>query len=133
MTITLLSVQQNGTLCFSGLHQDILIYRATNGGIEPIETSGMWIGIMDEIGEMLEVREFALNPGDAMLLFTDGVTEARDVEGEMFSSTQLAEFFKGVGNQPVQEIAKAILDSLKGYECDDDVTFMVVKREPVVR
>jgi len=130
MTITLLSVQENGTLCFSGLHQDILVYRAARGEVEPIETDGMWIGVMDEIGEMLKVQEFTLNPGDTMLLFTDGITEATDAEGAMFSNAKLAQVFKKIGNKPVEEIEQGILNALQGCTRDDDITLMVVKREP---
>jgi histidine kinase len=127
MTMTLLSVQENGKLFFSGLHQDILIYRAEKEEVEPIET-GIWIGLKDEIGELLEVQEFNLNSGDAMLLFTDGITEARDAKGTMFSSKKLSEVLKGIGSKSVQEIERGILDALQGYKCEDDVTFMVVKR-----
>ena len=99
--------------------------------VESVETDGMWIGIVDEIGDMLEVHQLSLNPGDVMLLYTDGITEATDEKKEMFSDTKLLKVFKEHGHLHPDEIKNGIIKSLQGYHCDDDVTMMVIKRNSV--
>ncbi|MDJ0766003.1 MAG: SpoIIE family protein phosphatase [Myxococcota bacterium] len=129
MTLTLLSCHDDGIFYFSGLHQDILIFRSASGEVETIETNGMWLGITDEIGDMLTIDTLCLNPGDAMLLFTDGITEALSESKDLFSMDLLVHAFKQRGDQPVQEIEKGILDAMEGYSIEDDVTLVVIKRE----
>ncbi|MCP3681444.1 MAG: SpoIIE family protein phosphatase, partial [bacterium] len=71
MTITVFACHDNGEFHFAGLHQDIMIYRAASKDIELIETNGMWIGIMEDIKNMLPVEHLTLNERDVMLLYTD--------------------------------------------------------------
>ncbi|MCP3682340.1 MAG: SpoIIE family protein phosphatase, partial [bacterium] len=94
-----------------------------------IETNGMWIGIMEDIKNMLPVEHLTLNERDVMLLYTDGITEAVNNNKEMFSDDKLVDVFKTLGDKPIEGIKQGILNFLNGYTCDDDVTFMVLKRE----
>ena len=130
MTITVMAVHRGGGFQFSGLHQDILVYRAATGGLDIIETDGMWIGVLPDIRELVTDRSIQLAPGDTLLLFTDGITEAvsRGREGEMFGDKKLAELFQSLGSKPVEAIKKGILDSLAGYTRADDTTLVVMKR-----
>ena len=77
---------------YSGLHQDILIYRASSGAVERIETRGMWIGPVDDIAPLLRDDMLELTSGDIVLLFTDGITEAM-VGGKRFGTDGLAAAF----------------------------------------
>ncbi len=128
MTMTILSCQENGEFFFSGLHQDIIVYREGSGEVERVETNGMWIGVVEDINGMLELGQFSLNPGDAMLLFTDGITEAKNENKEMFSIDGLVKVLDECGQGPVDQIAGNILNAIDDYSGDDDITFMVVKR-----
>ena len=116
MTITILCFNRDGTIFFSGLHQDIMIYRAKTDKVELVETKGMWIGILDDISGMLEVDQLTLEPADVMLLYTDGIPEATDRNGEMFTDEKLIKVFKGLGKKHVKEIKDGILDSLKDLQ-----------------
>lgn len=128
MTITVFSYIEDGKFHFSGLHQDIIIYRSEKKEVELIETNGMWIGIMDEIGAMLDMQQLSLNPRDVMLLFTDGIVEATNENKEMYSDKKLEQVFKELGHLPPKEIQDGILESLSGYTCNDDVTMIIFKR-----
>lgn len=130
MTITVFSCIENGKMYFSGLHQDIMIYRSEKKEVELVETEGMWIGLMDEIGDLLQVDDLTLNPGDVMLLFTDGIPEAVDKQEEMFSDEKLMALLKDLGHLTPEEIKDGILKALKGYTCEDDVTMLILKRDP---
>src|SRR4029077_2497263 len=75
MTITGLQLE-GGSVRYSGLHQDILIYRASSRAVERVETRGMWIGRVEDIAPLLSDDTLQLTSGDIVLLFTDGITEA---------------------------------------------------------
>ncbi len=92
MTITALCIEGD-TVRYSGLHQDLLVYRAATKEVQQIETQGIWLGISDsDISEFLQDDELRLDEGDILLLFTDGYTEAK-VEGGILDATGLAKRF----------------------------------------
>jgi serine phosphatase RsbU (regulator of sigma subunit) len=128
MTITLMAVQPDGTIYYSGLHQDIIIYRADKKDIEVIETKGMWIGMLPDLQGMLKVDQITLHSGDTMLLYTDGLTEAKDKNNAMFSEEKLAQIFKHLAAKPPAQIKEDILQHLEPYSCDDDITLLIIKK-----
>lgn len=84
---------------------------------------------MDKIDGMLEDDLISLNPGDCMLLYTDGLTEATDNDGKMYSDEKLMEVFQSIGHLEADEIKKSLVDSVEDFEKNDDVTFLVNKRD----
>jgi sigma-B regulation protein RsbU (phosphoserine phosphatase) len=125
-----MSVQENGHIIYSGLHQDLLVYRSLKKEVELINTRGMWLGIMDFSENNLPVDELVLNSKDVMLLYTDGITEAVDASFEMFSEEKLEKILKDNGDAPLSEIQSAILSVLKNYTCHDDITLVIAKKLP---
>ncbi len=89
MTIVVLALEQDGIFTYSGAHEDIIVWRSSTGTIEEIETNGMWIGLEPDISHFLKTDTLLLNPGDCMVLYTDGVTEARDENNDLFSNEKL--------------------------------------------
>ena len=137
VTMTVLAAHKNGAFAFSGLHQDIMIFRAANGTVELVETRGTWIGIMNSVSGMMNDDRLAIDIGDCILLYTDGITEAwrkgsiidqRKPEEEMYGAPRLKERFGAVGGREPEEIKTEILKSLDDYDCKDDVTLLVIKR-----
>ncbi|HNR87912.1 MAG TPA: SpoIIE family protein phosphatase [Spirochaetota bacterium] len=130
MTITAMSCGEGGRFTFAGLHQDILIFRAATGTVEAVETQGMWLGIAKNLRGHMRDDTLALGVGDVMLLYTDGITEARRGEhgAELFGSLRLRETFARAGHGSSAEIRRAILDAVEGYHRFDDVTLMVIRR-----
>lgn len=127
MTILLMAYGTEGRFYFSGLHEDILLYRAATQAIEQIETDGFWIGIDQDISHLLTTNQLTLQANDCLILFTDGITEARNEQG-FFGKEKLLEQVTALGQRKVEEIHAGILRALKGYTIKDDVTLMVVKR-----
>jgi len=137
MTITVLAAHQEGRFRFSGLHQDILVFRAKQNIVERFNTDGMWIGLYDDIQGMMKDNTLSLEIGDTLLLYTDGITEAwkagsvkdkRDPETEMFGNERLISILARMGSNPPDDIRNAIIKELKGYVCHDDVTMVLLKR-----
>ncbi|MCP4346026.1 MAG: AAA family ATPase [Desulfobacterales bacterium] len=136
MTISVLALYKDGKVEFAGLHEDILVYRSETSEIEKLETDGMWIGLIDDIEDMMTDDEFRMEPGDTMLLYTDGITESipkgahEDSGTDLFGDDRLTEILHRAGEQSGKEIRTEILNSLEGYKCVDDVTVVVLKRLP---
>jgi serine phosphatase RsbU (regulator of sigma subunit) len=137
MTITVLAAYQDGKFRFSGLHLDILVFRAHQGIVERFDTNGIWIGIYDDIQGMMKDNALSLEIGDTLLLYTDGITEAwkagsikdnRDPETDMFGLDRLVSILTRMGNRPPDDIKNAVIKELKGYVCHDDVTMVLLKR-----
>ncbi|MCB1175119.1 MAG: SpoIIE family protein phosphatase [Leptospiraceae bacterium] len=128
VTITVLAVIDQQHFCFSGLHQDILIYRANEDRVEVRETDGMWLGLMADIRADLDIREIKLNTHDVVVLYTDGVTEARARDGSFYSDQKLLKLLAEFGRLGAPEIKEKLLHSLRNFDSDDDVTFLILKK-----
>ena len=129
MTITGLQLE-GPSVRYSGLHQDILVYRAAAGAVERVETRGMWIGPVDDIAPMLRDDTLELGHGDIVLLFTDGITEAM-VEGRRLGTDGLAAVFSKLAADGCDngDILQGIMQTMQGAP-QDDVTMVAVRYLP---
>lgn len=78
-------------------------------------------------------RELQLDPGDSLILFTDGVTEARNAAGIDLGSNTIADALASLHGAPADAIATAVNDTVLTHvgdeeNLDDDVTLLVVSR-----
>jgi sigma-B regulation protein RsbU (phosphoserine phosphatase) len=75
-----------------------------------------------------------LEPDDLFVLYTDGVTEAANLEGEEFGRTRLAESVKAArhlsANQVIASVQRDVLAWTQGQGATDDITFFVIKALP---
>lgn len=131
MTIIVIACGKDGFFDFSGLHEDILVWRAETRKVERIETDGMWIGLEADISGMLPVNEFRLHSGDCIVLYTDGIIEAWAQGLGFFGTARLIKIIEQSGDRSAAEIHAAILNALKDYEKSDDMTLFVMKRVSV--
>jgi predicted ATPase/serine phosphatase RsbU (regulator of sigma subunit) len=130
MTITGLQLEGR-SVRYSGLHQDILVYRAATGAVERVETRGMWIGPVDDIGPLLRDDTLELDAGDIVLLFTDGITEAVVGGGQRLGTHGLASVFHKLAADGCDNgsILQGIMKTMEGAP-QDDVTMMAVRYSP---
>ncbi|HTZ50735.1 MAG TPA: SpoIIE family protein phosphatase [Spirochaetia bacterium] len=117
-------------LLVAGHHQDMLIYRAAESRVTAVPTTGTWLGITDDIEPFLSATRLELAEGDTMLLFTDGVTEAADADGEMFGQERLARALELCGDLAVEKTLQRILDEVRAFQADqkDDMTLILLKK-----
>jgi len=129
-TLTLIRYDDSGRLVFAGAHEDILVHRAARGACERITTEGMWAGmIRDPPASLTPDLECRLEPGDTVLLHTDGITEARNSARELFGTPRLVEAFERAADRSVGEIRDRILDEVRGFMSQqmDDLTLVVLR------
>ncbi|MBK9052372.1 MAG: SpoIIE family protein phosphatase [Chloroflexi bacterium] len=122
---------QTGHLRFSnGGHDRPMWYRAASGVVESLTTAGLLLGVRQDV--TLPEAEIELAVNDVLVLYTDGVTEARDMRGGMFGEERLAAAIKATAHCSAQEmvtrLAAAIAHITGDTPQNDDLTLMVVKR-----
>lgn len=116
------------TICSAG-HNPLYLLRAGSGAVETIESHGPPLGFVTGV----EYGSFAtrLESGDVLLLYTDGITEAGNVDGEMFGDERLVSVLMEHGRGDVGtllEVVRAELARFAGRDrYDDDVTLMLIK------
>ena len=129
VTLTVMRYHRSGRVVFAGAHEDILILRARTGKVEMIPTLGPWVGAMRDVARTVQDDELVLEDGDVMVLYTDGVTEARSASGKMYGMERLTQQIQGLAGEPVERIRDVILDDVARFAStqEDDVTLVVVR------
>jgi serine phosphatase RsbU (regulator of sigma subunit) len=121
------------TLSYVGAgHEHILVFRAQKGIVEIIKTGGVALGMIPDNSGVIREIPLDLAVNDMILLYTDGISEARNMSGEMFGLQRLQDSFLRYGVQYNPEgIAQHIADDLahfmQGHKADDDMSLIVVK------
>jgi serine phosphatase RsbU (regulator of sigma subunit) len=112
-------------------HNPPLVFRVSNGGaIEELAGTGIPLGMLDDAS--WESGEIRFRPGDKLLIYTDGVTEAQNADEEEFGENRLLEIAKANAEASALELRTAVFEHVKGFvgeaEQTDDITLMVVAR-----
>ena len=112
-------------------HNPPLIVRA-GGAIEELAATGVPIALLPAAG--YEVAEVLLGPGDSLLLYTDGIVEANDPEGEEYGNDRLADLCRRHSQASCADLAAALDADLeafvRGVPFADDRTLVMARRLP---
>jgi hypothetical protein len=129
MTICVARLDQ-ARMTFAGKHQDILIWRKATGAVEEVPTTGTWLGIVEDLAGKLRDSHVDIDEGDAVLMFTDGITEAMSGTGEMFGQDRLRASLAKHGALEAEQIVLGILAEVNAFQAEqsDDLTLLVLKR-----
>lgn len=102
----------------------------TDGECERLDKGGMILGVMKE-GIAYDQETVRLSPGDLLVLFTDGVSEAMSKESVEYGEARLESLLPAIRNLSAQQITEAIYNDVQqhatGAPQSDDITMMVVK------
>jgi serine phosphatase RsbU (regulator of sigma subunit)/anti-sigma regulatory factor (Ser/Thr protein kinase) len=118
----------SGLLRFANAGHD-LPYVKTSEGVIELRARGMPLGLMP--GMDYEEKEAVLEPGDSVLLHSDGVVEAHDPDREMFGFPRLkATMAESPGGQELIDTVNAVLETFigPGAEQEDDITMVTLQR-----
>jgi serine phosphatase RsbU (regulator of sigma subunit) len=111
-------------------HLPPILWRA-NGKVERLEAGGLILGVSNSA--VYEQGEVALEPGDRLLLFTDGLSEAFNSKEEEFGEGRLAALVGSAEGAGAEEIGRKVLRAVaefSGNNFHDDATLIAVTIEP---
>jgi serine phosphatase RsbU (regulator of sigma subunit)/signal transduction protein with GAF and PtsI domain len=111
-------------------HMPPLLVRAADGSMEELRTGDMAIGVLPD--EEYQERTAVLEAGDTLILYTDGLVDAMDGEGQMFGRQRLKQVVAAHRSAAAQELAGHITDAVDAHVGDsaqfDDLTLVVARR-----
>jgi serine phosphatase RsbU (regulator of sigma subunit) len=114
-------------------HDPLHVLRA-DGRLEILEPPGRLIGMVAELD--LTAIELWLEPGDAFIGHTDGVTEARSADGAFYGEDRFRGLLGGMAGTPARSMVEAVVADVAAFrgraEPSDDLTLLVVRRQPAV-
>jgi len=112
-------------------HTEVLWYRAASDACEWLPTTAPPVGVLPDLD--VPDRRIGLCPGDVLLLYSDGVTEAEREPDELFGTERLEVLLRQHAALPAAALAQAVVDAVDGFSGgirNDDLTLIVVKALP---
>jgi sigma-B regulation protein RsbU (phosphoserine phosphatase) len=122
---------RSGRLVYAnGGHDWPLWRRSQSGEIETLGASGLLLGVFKDV--RLEERDIEVAPGDFLIFYTDGLTEARNAAGEFFGQERLTETIGTTAPPSADHLLRTIVDAVENFTGAtpraDDFTLVIVKR-----
>jgi serine phosphatase RsbU (regulator of sigma subunit) len=115
------------TYCNAGHNPPYLL---NTDGLHPLPTTGLPLGIVGDTA--WDVNTAQIGRGDALVLYTDGVTDAQGQDGAMFGQDRLLDVLRACRGRSAQEMKDGVLSEIHQFVGDsprfDDLTLMVVAR-----
>lgn len=114
-------------------HCPLLYFSAKKAQAEFFKDKGIALGMVKNrsYSNFIEANEFQYESGDIMVLYTDGITEAKNLKGEEFGYDRLAEILLEVKEMPAKQIQEHLIRRLYEFSgtsnINDDYTTMIVK------
>lgn len=132
LTLALLLVD-GGKVRLAGQHETVIVVR-DDGSVEEIETLdlGINVGLLPEVADMMAERTFELAPGDLMVLYTDGVTEAEAPDHQQYGVQRLKDAVVAHRTLTCEQIRERVFQDIYrwigGGKILDDITLVLVRR-----
>lgn len=109
------------------------LYISTNREIKTIQLkTNLPLGVMTSVH--YETDEFMIQPGDTLILYTDGVTEASDVTNNQYGLNKLVKFLNSTNDLNSTETVNAVIADIEKFTSSDfqhdDITMICLKRKP---
>jgi len=114
-------------------HCPTLYYSSKKGKIEYLEDNGLGLGILrdEQFDEFVETNEISYSSGDVFMLYTDGITEAKNKQNEEFGYERLKQFLDKhtfySADYIKDEILKTLYNFSESSNLEDDITFLIIK------
>jgi serine phosphatase RsbU (regulator of sigma subunit) len=133
---------RNGTFTWSGGgHTNFLIVRNQHpdfqqqeNEVEFIESGGIILGLFHHIDNEISQQSILLNEGDRVILYTDGVTEAKNANNEFFTQNRLIDILKHAPTLSAPDLISYINEKIHHHigntPQSDDITIVVLERKP---
>ncbi len=131
VTLFLFSLSSGGEGAYiSAGHNPAYLLRSSSGEIEELPSKNPILGAFEAV--TYETTPFQLQLGDLLVVYSDGVTEAMDPDGNMFEEARLIQAVQEFGPSGGEVLEERILESLdeftQGMPQTDDITLLLVER-----
>jgi phosphoserine phosphatase RsbU/P len=134
MTYAVIDMSARTLTCARAGHTPLIV--VSGGKAEILVPSGMVLGLRlpgagERFEELLEEHTRPIHPGDVVVVYTDGITEAMDADGELFGDAALARVVESSRHLDAAGIRERVLREVKAFVGDaephDDMTMVVLK------
>lgn len=133
ITAAAFKIDEDGRgFCYASAgHNSLYLFRADSGEIVELESTGPSLGFLQT--STFDIEHFKVQPGDILLLYTDGIVEAlkADTEFEMYGDDRLKACLRRNAGKPAKEILADLDCDLKQFTgsetFEDDVSVSVIK------
>ena len=119
------------TYCNAGHNPPYLIRSSDQESVESLTRTGIAMGI--EADSTWSTDTVAIEPGDILVLYTDGIPDARDQDGDFFNDEAIIEIVRENSDRAAHEIQSSIINEVQKFSAhtpqDDDITLMVLVRD----
>ena len=122
-----------GEVRLSGQHEELIVVRR-NGSVELLKTIdlGFPVGMLPDIAGFVGQASVRLQPGDGVVLYTDGITEAENPAREQYGLGRLCAVLQAHWAGSAETIKEAVVSDVKRYigpqTVYDDITLLVAKQ-----
>jgi len=110
-------------------HNDLLWYHASTGEVEALASESTIFGFIPHAE--FPSRHLSMEPGDVVLVYTDGVTEAVNEHDEMFGEERLGNVLREAASGGAKEIIASVFGAVRGFadkrDRGDDITAIAIK------
>lgn len=124
----------DGVMTLSGQHENLILVRL-DGQVEIIDTIdlGFPIGLDGEIRQFISQQDIHLNPGDIIVLYTDGITEAANIHQAQYGLQKLCSVVIEYRHRSAEEIREQVIKDVREFigqqKVFDDITLVVIKQK----
>ncbi len=113
-------------------HEHLVIYRAKTRKCDVSVSGGIALGMIPNNSKIVHEKDIDLDEGDIIILYTDGITEAKNMKGEMYGLDRLVDQIQLYAADEdaqfiVQNIARDFSGFVEEHVQEDDVTLIAVK------
>lgn len=136
ITLSLIRYDESGRIVSAGAHEEALIWRAASGRCERVAVEGTWVGVIADISRATVQTTHMLAPGDLLVLYTDGATEARDAGGEAFGLERVVAVVEAHAASGAAAIRDQVIAAVAAWAragLDDDMTVVVLRHVGALR
>ena len=124
----------DGKVSISGQHEETLIVRA-GGLVERIDTIdlGLPIALDDCITDFIDSVSIDLYPGDGIVLYTDGITEAKNIDNAQYGLERLCAIVSQHWHKSAEEIKQVAIADVREFIGEqkqfDDISLLILKQQ----
>ena len=120
------------TYCNAGHNPPYLLNRQDGEGVRALSKTGMALGVVEAM--TWEQAAVGMAPGDLLVLYTDGVTDAENEQSTFFGQERLLEVLRTNQERPAQDIQDTLIANIHDFVGHapqfDDIALVVIVREP---